>query len=253
MAFSESLTIRILGDSSGLRRELDDVASQLDGLQSRFGGDGLGRELVSGLSQLEGVAQPLANIGQSIERVRSQLLSLSSTPVTLNVAPALAALQQLLMGAAQAAAQIRTLNLWSGASAQAPAAAAGPVRGFASGGLVSGPTGIDQVPARLTAGEFVLSREAVQALGTAALDRLNRMPAPQPVAARSATAGVRSLAVRDFGREAHVAGGTQISSVSQQTTNHFGGISIQVREVADSAGVLRRLQQDGIALRNRRG
>lgn len=49
----------------------------------------------------------------------------------------------------------------------------GLVRHFAPGGFVSGPGGIDQVPARLTAGEFVLRREVVNAVGVSNLNALN--------------------------------------------------------------------------------
>jgi hypothetical protein len=37
------------------------------------------------------------------------------------------------------------------------------------------------------------------------------------------------------------------------TTNHFGGITIQVREAADVNTLIRDLRLQGIHLRNRRG
>jgi len=49
----------------------------------------------------------------------------------------------------------------------------GLVRHFAPGGFVTGPGGIDQVPARLTAGEFVLRKEVVNAVGVGNLNSLN--------------------------------------------------------------------------------
>ena len=44
---------------------------------------------------------------------------------------------------------------------------------FAQGGFVSGPAGVDKVPARLTAGEFVMSKGAVQKYGTNTLAAMN--------------------------------------------------------------------------------
>jgi len=46
---------------------------------------------------------------------------------------------------------------------------------YADGGIVKGPGGIDNVPARLTAGEFVMSKKAVDKLGVSFLSSLNKM------------------------------------------------------------------------------
>jgi hypothetical protein len=46
-------------------------------------------------------------------------------------------------------------------------------QGFKKGGFVSGPGGVDQVPARLTAGEFVMSKGAVQKYGANTLASMN--------------------------------------------------------------------------------
>ena len=45
--------------------------------------------------------------------------------------------------------------------------------GFKQGGFVSGPSGVDKVPARLTAGEFVMSKGAVQKYGVNTLASMN--------------------------------------------------------------------------------
>ena len=44
---------------------------------------------------------------------------------------------------------------------------------FKEGGFVSGPGGVDKVPARLTAGEFVMSKGAVQKYGADTLSNMN--------------------------------------------------------------------------------
>lgn len=47
--------------------------------------------------------------------------------------------------------------------------------GYASGGLVSGPKGIDKVPAMLTEGEVVINKETVNAIGAEVFLALNRL------------------------------------------------------------------------------
>jgi GH24 family phage-related lysozyme (muramidase) len=49
------------------------------------------------------------------------------------------------------------------------------LRGFNQGALVSGPSGVDKVPAMLTAGEFVMSRGAVQKFGVDTMMSMNAM------------------------------------------------------------------------------
>ena len=49
----------------------------------------------------------------------------------------------------------------------------GFVQHFKQGGFVSGPGGVDKVPAKLTAGEFVMSKGAVQKYGTNTLAAMN--------------------------------------------------------------------------------
>jgi ABC-type multidrug transport system fused ATPase/permease subunit len=44
---------------------------------------------------------------------------------------------------------------------------------FAMGGLVTGPSGVDTIPASLSAGEFVLNRSAVSSIGLGNLNRMN--------------------------------------------------------------------------------
>lgn len=253
MSFSESLTVRILGDSSSLRQELESAAEQIDALQARLAaGSGVGPDLARMLLPLEGAVRPLESLSALVERVRGQLAALSGTPVTLNVAPAMGALQQLVAMMQQAAAQMRFLGTLSGGGAGVAAAA--PVRGFASGGLVTGPTGVDNITARLTAGEFVLSREAVAALGEGTLSRWNRWPHVEAATPRRLPAPDLPRTPVSEGRNAR---SSAILAAHQEPAPHstlnYGGVSIQVRESADVTGLLRDLRRDGIVLRNRRG
>ena len=48
-----------------------------------------------------------------------------------------------------------------------------PIQKFKEGGFVSGPGGVDKVPAKLTAGEFVMSKGAVQKYGVGTLANMN--------------------------------------------------------------------------------
>lgn len=187
MSFTESLTVQILGDSSPLRDELTSVADLLADLQSRLadavGGAG---ELDQAFGQLTSAALPLQQLSAELDLVTRQIQALSQQPITLNVQPALQALEQLMQMAQQAALSLAELGAASLASSVSPAAAPllpeatptmrSPPRAYASGGIVTGPAGVDQVPARLTAGEFVLNTDAVAALGPSLLERLNRNP-----------------------------------------------------------------------------
>lgn len=51
----------------------------------------------------------------------------------------------------------------------------GSGKGFAAGGQVRGPGGIDTIPARLTAGEYVINKEAVKKIGVNTLDSFNKI------------------------------------------------------------------------------
>ena len=58
-------------------------------------------------------------------------------------------------------------------STEPPSVSPNQVQEFAQGGFVSGPSGVDKVPAKLTAGEFVMSKGAVQKYGAGTLAGMN--------------------------------------------------------------------------------
>lgn len=231
--FTESLTVRILGDSSDLQRELGAVLSQLDEFQSRLAdASSGGRDLAEGLRSAGEASAPLRLISTQLGAVQRQVQQLSGQSISLNVQPALAALAQLSASIQMVAAQLAQL---SAASAVASVAGSGrPTRmqpGFAEGGLVEGPAGFDAVPAWLTAGEFVMNQESTQRLGTTFLTSLN-----------AGSTGMTSRTMSD------VAAGP-VST----TNNHFGGITVQVTEPGGVNEVVRDLRMHGAALRVRRG
>lgn len=233
MAFAESLTVRILGDSSQLKAELRDVVRDLGGLQSLLDrASGVGDRIREGLDGVGGAVRPLEQLSQLVGRIVGQVGQLSQTPITLNVEPALQSLRQLSESIQAVAAQIAALTVMPiGGPPVGPAGGGAPIRAFGDGGLVTGPAGRDVIPSLLSAGEFVLNRETTAVLGREFLEALNGSGAP-----RSSRPTVQESIVR-----------------TQQTTNHFGGITIQVANAGGVNDVVRDLRLQGVQLRNRRG
>ncbi|MEW4490975.1 hypothetical protein AB1L42_23040 [Thalassoglobus sp. JC818] len=282
MSFSESLTVRILGDSSELQRELEQVLRNLDELQERLTeSGGAARNLSQAFSRLSGAVSPLKQIGSLLGEVRQQLRSIGQTPVTLNVSPALQALQQLSMAAMQAATQIQlipSIPVGEGSGMVQPSTPAvvpphhpvGPRQRYSRGGLVVGPTGTDRVPTQLSAGEFVLRREIVASLGVGFLERLNSSrnlngsqqslggsirPQFEPQSVLGMPSRVLSpeqaATPKQFARAGQLASFEQRASHS--IANHFGGITIQVRDRMDTESLMRSLRDQGLEQLNRRG
>ncbi len=237
-AFSESLTVTLTADSSGLQSELQNVVSQLDSLKSRVQSVQQGfQQAGSAANSLGSAIGPVQNLGRALQQVAGQVDSLSHMSISLNVTPALNALNTLSQAIAQVAAQLQSLSLPVspgipfGGPTFGPFGAVGLVDGYARGGLVGGLPGIDRVPAWLSAGEFVLRPAAVEQLGVAFLQALNDRPQgirrgdlPQSSAADSAS-----------------------------VTNHFGGITVQVQTATDVSHVIDTLAKEQSRLATRRG
>ena len=238
MAFTESLTVRILGDSSQLKSELQSVLQDLAALRGQVEeATAVGQQVSEGFDRVSGAMRPLEQVSQLLARITAQAQALSELPISLNVQPALAALAQLSAAIQMIAAQLLALaalpiGVGGGPGGGGGGVGGGPIRQFADGGLVTGPAGRDVVPALLTAGEFVLSRAATEAIGVQFLQGIN--------ATSPARAG-RGMALRE--------GAARV----QQTTNHFGGITIQVAQPGGVNGIVRDLRLQGVQLRNRRG
>jgi hypothetical protein len=237
MAFTESLTVRILGDSSQLKSELQSVLQDLAALRGQVEeATAVGQQVSEGFDRVSGAMRPLEQVSQMLARITAQAQGLSEMPISLNVQPALAALAQLSAAIQMIAAQLLALAaLPIGVGGGGPGGGGfggGPIRQFADGGLVTGPAGRDAVPALLTAGEFVLSRAATDAIGVQFLQGINARTPERPA---------RGMALRE--------GAARV----QQTTNHFGGITIQVAQPGGVNGIVRDLRLQGVQLRNRRG
>ena len=189
MGFLETLTVRIEGESSGLERELDRVVGWVEELGSRLSSVGSQTgsfdRIREGLSQAVG---PAERLGRQLDEVATKLAGIGRIPVTINANAALSTLASLKAGIDATAARLRSLSGGQAALTAAPGltATALPASGIANGaaaiprlaggGSVRGPAGWDRVPAWLTAGEFVVSRPTVEAVGVEFLEALNRAP-----------------------------------------------------------------------------
>jgi hypothetical protein len=233
MAFAESLTVRILGDSSQLKAELQEVVRDLGSLQSSLDqATGGGDRVRDGFGGVSGAIRPLEQLSQLIGQIVGQIGQLNQTPITLNVEPALQSLAQLSQAIQNVAGQLAALAVMPiGGGPVGPGVGGPPIRAFAEGGLVTGPAGRDVIPSLLSAGEYVLSRETTAVLGNEFLDALNGRGTQRAARPASQDSIVRT----------------------QQTTNHFGGITIQVANAAGVNDIVRDLRLQGVQLRNRRG
>jgi hypothetical protein len=289
MNFNETLTVRIEGDSSGLDTALDGVVRRVDELQGRLQRVSNAAAGLDGIaSRLTAAVAPAESLTRSLDRVTASIQAIGRTPITLNTAPALAALSQLNAQLEGTSSRVRGLGQGGGGgffgnlpSSLFGSGARQPPR-LADGGLVRGPSGTDRVPAWLTAGEYVVSRPAVERVGLEFLEGLNSVGAlarrgvagetvvggtdgvgasvprgESPVEiANSAVESPRTVGVTvmDAGRGLVASEGSREAEPAvMPVVNHFGGVTIQVREVAEMGAVVRELRTQGLAARNRRG
>lgn len=240
--FTESLTVRILGDSSGFQSELGRVGDAVRSFQSEL--DGLlnfDQSLSDSFGRLgDSAVTPLLNVSRILSGIQQQVNQLSGSTITLNVSPAVGALNLLSRMIASVRAQLAALNAVSFAAPRVPIAppvvgGRGPIRQFASGGFVDGARGVDQVPSMLTAGEFVVRKPVVDQVGKTFFDVLNRSG---------------DAAASDVGVHKNL---SRSETNSNSTTNNYGEISIHVSDSNDVNRVMRDLRFEGHRLRNRRG
>ena len=107
---------------------------------------------------------------------------------------------------------------------------------FAQGGFVSGPAGVDKVPARLTAGEFVMSKGAVQKYGTSTLSAMN--------AAGGGTN--RPTVINHYNEGGSV---SNVSNSSNTTNNNGGSLVTKVIQKFQGGGQVRLGGRSGAKMR----
>ncbi|RLS52604.1 MAG: hypothetical protein DWH91_16275 [Planctomycetota bacterium] len=267
---AESLTVQIQGDTQGLTTALDEAFSRVQQLQSAAESAGASAESLG--PRLAGAAsalQPLQQLAQTLSRISQQATALGQQPVTLNVQPALGAVQTLMSAIQSVAAQLQTLA-WPGVGPQPSGSPGAPSPGIPHPGSSPGPVGPLLTP------QLALSQPA-----------LVSVPRPSPLALEtgaSATA-IRSATVPPFslpvvlplgslrgkspeeapplvGRSSMNPGTTELSpgalpdsprNSSSAVVNHFGGITIAVRETADVNSLMRDLRLQGLSIRHRQG
>lgn len=298
MPAAESLTIEITGDSSGLSEALQEAQAQIESLQTAAStasstAEGVG----SHLARVSTAIQPLQQVGQLLSRISQQSQAIGQMPLTLNVQPALSALQTLMSAINAVAASLSALSQPMGGGSV-------PSSG---GGGVSGPS---SAASRMTTNSVLLAPQqramaATSAAPTHTVIASNslasrfvsdttpvRPPAHWSAASRSTvmtTESPRIVApgvsisnldqipiqltqslVSDPEKDAldkRVVGGhpkvpmtsesrstlREASLPTTSTTNHFGGITIEVKETADVNSLLRDLRLQGLSLRHRHG
>ena len=97
VAFRESLTIAIRGDSSHLSRELDRVGERISSLSDRLGRfNRAASEMGRSFERIGLAIGPLQTTSTLLERITSQIRLLSRTPIVLDIRPAVQSL--LILG-----------------------------------------------------------------------------------------------------------------------------------------------------------
>lgn len=243
--YSESLTLRILADSSELESRLGDLGRQLSSLQSSTDRLSSSASRLTGAFQMTNAMNSVERLSRSLQGLQRQIQQISGTPLNLNVSPALAAIASVSRALSQLARQVSTfpsitgsgyLPLGTGSfvptgtgSSVAGGGSTTNTRRFATGGLVTGPPGIDRIPALLTAGEYVLSSEVVQRLGLGNLTQL------------SATTSGSSRAI------------APPATVQNSHHQSIGELHVHMAQTLDLASFTENLAADAQRLRHRRG
>lgn len=237
--FSQSLTVRILADSSQFRQELESITSQLESFKSTTASLGNASQGISRIgTQISNLSRPLQSTIQLTRQLRQQLQAISRISVNVNVSPAINSLTRLSSTILQVMAQLRALNTISVGPAPSPSTGPSfpttgftPRIGFANGGLVSGTPGRDRIPAMLTAGEFVLRQPSVNQLGLTFLRALNRNP-------RTSISATRRPAQH---------------STTHQTHNQIGDINVHIQHPQSLPNLMQNVQDLQRTLRLHRG
>ncbi|ADG69370.1 hypothetical protein Plim_3557 [Planctopirus limnophila DSM 3776] len=242
--YSESLTLRILADSSELESRLGDLGRQLSSLQSSTDRLSSSASRLTGAFQMTSAMNSVERLSRSLQALQRQVQQISGTPLNLNVSPALAAIASVSRALSQLARQVSTFPsmtgsgylplgtgsfLPTGTGSSYGGGSTTNTRRFATGGLVTGPPGIDRIPALLTAGEYVLSSEVVQRLGLGNLSQL------------SAAASGSSRAI------------APPATVQNSHHQSIGELHVHMAQTLDLASFTENLAADAQRLRHRRG
>lgn len=272
MPATESLTIEIQGDSSGLSQALDDALSRVESLHSAADSASSSAAGIGGrLASVSTALQPLQQVGQQLSRISQQAQALSQQPITLNVQPALSALQSLMSAIQAVAAQLSALSTFGGRSG---GGYGGVPRGGAGGGPRGGSGGSSPPisSSQSTGGSRISTPQSLAMPPQSTLTQSSALTS-HPIAdasllpVRGVFSGPRdgsslggSPDSRSMfrGSSSFSPGASSLDRSTQldqssATVNHFGGITIEVRETADVNSLMRDLRLQGLATRHRQG
>ena len=151
--------------AAGFTRAFDDLSSEAEGFTEKFSydttfafRDGLRDALGAAISQTDDLNGALQNVAMNFLKTMQNAL--------LNNA-----VNSLMIGAG---------NAFPGVFGGLGKAKGGYVKGYASGGLVTGGSGYkDDVPAMLSAGEYVIRKSSVEKYGASNLQKLNSGDPPK--------------------------------------------------------------------------
>ncbi len=281
MPATESLTIEILGDSSGLSQALDDALSRVESLQSAAdsaadAAGGIGGRLATVSTAL----QPLQQVSQQLSRISQQASALAQQPISLNVQPALSALQSLMAAIQAVAAQLQAISMpgpgmipngpggYGGGSSPGNSPHTSPSSGASSAPFLASPPSMT-TPAMASPTPHLIANSAAFSMAEVGLvpssishgmtdpSQLPIRPlAPDPQNAHSSSGSVDARGLprlSSFGSTANSLEQSSTLDNSSSTVNHFGGITIEVRETADVNSLMRDLRLQGLATRHRQG
>ena len=237
---TESLTVSITADSADLEAELTRLSGRIAGFSAELAAIGEAAGAAgAAIATLAEAADPLARLSGIVTGLSAQLTAIASTPLTIDVSPAVAALQQVISTALMAAAAVSSIGGGFGGS---PGGGLGGIPGggfggaapslprLASGGRVDGPGGVDRVPAMLTRGEFVIREAAARRFPDGLLDRLN---ASGPAALPPTSIHVSAPAA---------ASGSSPMSPESAPVQMLGDITVQVTQPIEIDEVFRQLE-----------
>ena len=272
MPATESLTIEIQGDSSGLSQALDDALARVESLHSAADSASSSAAGIGGrLASVSTALQPLQQVGQQLSRISQQAQALSQQPITLNVQPALSALQSLMSAIQTVAAQLSAISTFGGRSGggygggprgdsgSGPRSSAGGSSPGSSSSLSTGMSSPMSAPYLNILTQSTFAQSSAQASPPIAdasqLPVRDMFPASQ---SGSFPGGENDSRVMSRGSTSFSSGASSLDRSTQldhssSTINHFGGITIEVRETADVNSLMRDLRLQGLSTRHRQG
>lgn len=248
MPATESLTIEIQGDSSGLSQALDSALAKVESLRSTADNAATAAGGIGGrLANISSALQPLQLVSQQLTRISQQAQALNRQPISLNVQPALSALQSLMSAIQAVAARLSALSQMGGGGIRGPLGAgggAGSARGGPGAASSSSLGAVLRTGAQLANAPTPGTVELMTAVSLAA----TQTPVLGDIPATGRNSG--SAFPSEFGSTSR-----SYSSLDQSssTVNHYGGITIEVRETADVNALIRDLRLQGLSTRHRQG